>query len=121
MSDTIIFTEIKEIVNISAVQEDAVVISVTEETINLNAVEGGISDVSWVFGELALGDVDNENCDFSTTLPYILNSLKIFWNGVLQGAGDYEEVDPAKGTFSVTVAPVSDGQQTDEIRYSYRI
>ena len=46
MSETILFTETKEIINLSAVQGDTIVISVTEETINLNVVEGGISEIN---------------------------------------------------------------------------
>jgi hypothetical protein len=103
--------------------EEIVNIHITEEIIRIYDIGGNFQGhiLGWILDEEAVGDVDSTNKDFTTVLPYAENSLHITWNGIWQEPGvDFIEVDNTTGEFSVVEAPISDSQQTDSLRCSYK-
>lgn len=60
---------------------------------------------SFIFHEVPTGSVNGSNVDFVAANEYIVGSLHVYVNGLLQAAAHVTEDNPALGEFSLDVAP----------------
>lgn len=72
---------------------------------------------SLIMDETPTGAVNGSNTAFTTTRPYIANTLEVFINGVKQKRGThFTETTPTSGTFTMGDAPITG----DDIMVNYQ-
>lgn len=58
--------------------------------------------------ETPTGSVNGSNTSFTTTKPYVANTLQVYVNGIKQKRGThFSEITPTSGTFTISDAPLT--------------